>query len=400
MNILFLFASLPTLANRNALYTSLIHEFKKNGHNVLVSSRGSDDLKKSSIEIEDGIKVLRIKSSPFVGVSNTVKKALAYQEYTFKQLKLVKKYFGSYAVDLVISHSLPPEIAWTISGIKKHFKCKFLLIQSDFIWQDAVAYGMLTEKGIIARYYRFWETWMFKLADYIACPSQGNINFIKKQCDWIKETNMFILPWWQSKGQLPTNEHQDVRNQMGLDGKFVIIYGGSIGKAQRLEHLVDLAASCKDYEDIVFLILGKGAYLNNIKNYAEKKGINNIRFESFIPQQEYLSLLASCDVGIIILNELHATPNIPSKTMSYLSLQVPILAAIDYVTDYGTILNEYEIGLWSYAGDIESFKSNLLRYYNSEELRNRVKINGYNYYLENMLPEKAYANIIKHIDLK
>lgn len=395
MNILFLFVSLPNLSNHNALYSSLIHEFKKNGHKILVSSRGSEDLKESSVVEEEGIRVLRVKSKPFVGISNPVKKALAYQEYTYKQLRLIKKYFGSESIDLVISHSLPPEIAWTISGIKKHFKCKFLLIQSDFIWQDAVAYGMIKKNGVIAHYYQFWEKRMFELADYIACPSKGNIDFIKNLYVWTKDKNIFVLPWWQ--GPLNFESNINIKEELGLSNKFVVIYGGSIGKPQRLEHLIDLAISCRDFDDIVFLILGKGAYLDNIKNYAKNNRAKNILFQSFLPQPQYLSLLATCDVGVIILNELNATPNIPSKTMSYLSLKVPILAAIDRVTDYGNLLEENEMGLWSYSGDIESFRNNLLKYYKSKDLCNAVRNNGYKYYIEQMLPEKAYNKIIEEI---
>lgn len=393
MNILFLFVSLPNLSNHNALYSSLVHEFKKQGHNVLVSSRGGDDLKRSSVVVEEGIKVLRIKSNPFVGVSNPIKKAIAYQEYSLKQLHFIKKYFVSEKIDLVISHSLPPEIAWTISGIKKHFKCKFLLIQSDFIWQDAVAYGMIKKNGIIVHYYKFWEKRMFGLADFIAAPSNGNIEYIKNQYDWIKDKNMFVLPWWQVPIYIESNAN--IKEELGLSNKFVVIYGGNIGKPQRLEHLIDLAISCRDYDDIVFLIFGKGAYLDNIKTYAKDKGANNIIFQTFLPQSKYLSLLATCDVGVIILNELNATPNIPSKTMSYLSLKVPILAAVDRVTDYGYMLEENKMGLWSYAGDIESFRNNLLKYYSSQEICNAVRSNGYEYYLDKMLPEKAYSKIIE-----
>ena len=75
MNILFHFVSLPHLDNETSLYTSLIHEFKKHGHNVLVSSRSNDDSQESKCVIENGLQVLRVKSRPFTGVANPIKKA-------------------------------------------------------------------------------------------------------------------------------------------------------------------------------------------------------------------------------------------------------------------------------------------------------------------------------------
>ena len=94
MNILFLFVSLPNLQDEGSLFTSLIHEFKKQGHNVLVSAKDYRPEQKSEVVIENGIKVLRVKSHQFTRVSNPIKKALAYQEYVIKQRHLVIKHFG------------------------------------------------------------------------------------------------------------------------------------------------------------------------------------------------------------------------------------------------------------------------------------------------------------------
>lgn len=395
MNILFLFVSLPNLENETQLFSSLIHEFKKNGHNVLVSTRDNVNRKHSELVVENGIQVLRIKSQPFTGVSNPIKKALAYQEYVVKQRYLLKKQFASQKIDLIISHSLPPELAWVISGLKNFFKCPFYLLQTDFTWQDAVAYGMFGKNSPIGLYYRFWEKWMMKLADYVGCPTDGNIEFIRKEYPWMSLGKFGIVRFWQK--EICAERSEALRRELGLEGKFVAIYGGSVGKAQRLEHVIELAEACKDYEDLVFLILGKGAYLPVIEKMVSDKQLNNVMFKQFMPQEQYLQLLASCDAGFIILNEKHATPNFPSKTMSYFNLRVPVLAAIDPVTDYGKYLDENKAGLWSIAGDVESFRANLLKYYNSKDYRKEVKENAYRLYKETMLPVHAYHSIMSQI---
>ena len=394
MNILFHFVSLSHMDNEESLFNSLIHEFKSHGHNVFVTTKGKTN--KTCLIEENGISVLRIGGPAFTAISNNFKKAFAYQHYVVKQRYYVKNYWGSEKIDLIISHSLPPELGFIIKGLKKHFKCPFYLLQTDFTWQDAVAYGMFSKNGLIGLYYRYWEKNMMRQADYIGCPTEGNISFIREEYPWLAKERFSIVRFWQK--EIAVEKNETIREQMGIKDKFVAIYGGSVGKAQRIEHIINLAMACRDLKDIVFLILGRGAYLDQIKKMTNDAKLTNVIFKEFLPQKEYLQLLASCDVGFIVLNEKHATPNFPSKTLSYFNLKVPVLAAIDKVTDFGAYLDENEVGLWSIAGDTDAFKENLLKYYHSPDFRKRISENAYKLYKETMQPVNAYESIMKKVE--
>lgn len=394
MNVLFLFAALQNLDTDNGLFAQLINEFAKNGHNVCVSAKGKN-IERTTHQIENGIDVLRIKCHDFTGVGSNIKKALAYQEYALKQRYYTKKFFKNEHFDLIVSHSLPPEIGYIVEGLKSYYRCPFYLIQSDFIWQDAVAFGYFSDNNPIALYYRFWEKKMFKKADYIGCPTKGNVTFIKKYYPEIQDERFDILPFWLNEVKVEPNFQ--LKGELGLKDKFVVIYGGSVGAAQRIEHVVELAEACKDYKDIVFVILGKGAYLDVIKGMVAEKQLTNIEFKAFLPQEQYLSFLASCDVGMIILNEKMATPNFPSKSLSYLNMRVPILAALDHTTDFGSYLEESNAGLWGYSDDIPTLKEKLICYYENKELREQVKENGYKLFKSQLTTQQAYQTIIKKV---
>lgn len=394
MKILFLFVSLPQLNTNRGLFVQLIREFKEHGHHVCVSTKGRDN-GKTCIQQENGIDVLRIKSHDFTGVSNNIKKALAYQEYALKQRYYTKKFFKNEHFDLIVSHSLPPEIAFIVGGLKSYYKCPFYLIQSDFIWQDAVAFGYFSENNPIALYYRYWEKKMFKKADYIGCPTKGNVTFIKKYYPNIKDERFDILPFWLNEVKVEPNFQ--LKEEFGLRDKFVVIYGGSVGAAQRVEHIVELADACREYKDIVFVILGKGAYLDVIKGMVAEKQLSNVVFKDFLPQEQYLSFLAACDVGLIILNEKMATPNFPSKSLSYLNMRVPILAALDHTTDFGIYLEENNSGLWGFSDDIPTLKEKLICYFKNKELREQVKESGYKLFKNYLTTLQAYQTIINKV---
>lgn len=394
MNILFLFCHLPSLDSNNGLFVQLIIEFNKHRHHLCVSAKGQG-IDKTQISKENGIDVLRIKSHDFTGVSSNVKKALAYQEYAIKQRYYTKKYFKHEKFDLIISHSLPPELAYIVSGLKSYYKCSFYLIQSDYTWQDAVGFGYFTANNPVARYYQSWEKRMIKHADYIGCPTKGNFEFIKKYYPFVAEEKFDLLPFWLN--ELNVEPNYDLKKKMGLDGKFVVVYGGSVGAAQRVDHLIELAEQCKEKAEIVFVVLGKGPMLSKIKEMAQKKGLSNVVFKDFLPQDQYLRFLAACDVGLIMLNEKTAIPNFPSKALSYLNMRVPILAALDYVTDFGYYLANNKAGLWAYADQPEKLMQRLMDYYNNSDFREMVKENGYKLYKQELTTEHAYRTIMNKV---
>ena len=393
MNILFLFCSLPSLDSNNGIFVQLINEFIMHGHHVCVSTKGQD-IDKTCVQKENGVDVLRIKSHNFTGVSSNVKKALAYQEYAVKQRFYTKKYFKREKFDLIISHSLPPEVAFIVGGIKSFFKCPFYLIQSDYTWQDAVGFGYFSERSLVARYYQFWEKKLMQLADHIGCPTKGNMKFIKMYYPFVDEAKFDFLPFWQN--ELEVKSSSLLKTDMGLDGKFVVVYGGSIGPAQRVDHIIELADVCKEYEDIVFVILGKGPFLRSVQQLSQAKNLQNVIFRDFLPQDQYLSFLATCDIGLIILNEKTAVPNFPSKALSYLNMRVPILAALDYTTDFGQYLEENKAGLWAHSDDISTLKQKLMDYYCSKSLVENIKENGYMLFKSQLTTEHAYTVIINN----
>ncbi len=394
MNILFLYISLPHLSE-NGVFTDLIKEFAKQGHNVKVATPSRKGVKEG-VNREAGIDVLRFKTGQLTNNTSNIQKGIAYMKLAYQFPNAVKKYYGKEKFDLIIAHSLPTEIGIIANVLKKRYKAKFYLMLNEFIWQDSVSLGFFKETGMICRYYKWLEKITVRSADYIGSPSQGNIDFTLKYYPWAKEKNMHVLHYSHAPIILKQS-NEDIKAKHGLTDKFVAIYGGNMSIAQKIENVIDLVESCIEYDDIVFLLLGKGQDIEAIKETAKQRGLRNITFVDFMPKDDYNNLLSVCDVGLVSLNEKLAIPNIPSKTLSYFNLSIPVVASIDRNTDYGQYLESAGAGLWSYAGDTAKFKENILKLYNNPKLCREMGENGHRFYLENMLPEKAYSTIMKQV---
>jgi glycosyltransferase involved in cell wall biosynthesis len=394
MNILFLYISLPHLTE-SGVFIDLIKEFANQGHNVKVvtplQNKGVERVSK-----EAGIDVLRFKTDQLTNNKSNIKKGLAYIKLIYQYPKAIKRHFGKEKFDLIIAHSLPPEIGIIANILKRRYNAKFYLMLCEYIWHDSVSLGFFKESSLVCKYYKWLEKTTIRAANYIGSPSQGNIDFTLKYYPWAKNKNIHLLHYTQTPIEL-TKSNENIKIKLGIEGKFVAIYGGNMSIAQKIENVIEVAEACKQYEDIVFLLLGRGQELLRIQQNVKQRGLTNIIFLDFLPKNDYLQLLSVCDIGIVSLNEKLAIPNIPSKTLSYFNLSVPIVASIDRNTDYGQYLKEAKAGLWSYAGDTENFKKNIIKLYQDPSLRKEMGQSGNNFYMKNMLPTIGYQTIIKQL---
>lgn len=389
MNVLFFVLWLPDLNKNNSMYGDLIKEFYKKGDNITVVTPSI--IKRTYISKENSINVIRVKSPSIFGVSN-LKKGLAFPILIFNYIFAVKKFLNKKHFDIALFHTPPCENAILLNYIKNKYRCFTYLILRDFTWQDAVGFGYFSKNSIICKYYHYLDGKLYYKADSIGCMSSANIDFALKFYPKLKRSKFHILYNFQKLEQI---DNIDMRKELNIsEDKFIVIYGGNTSIAQKIEHVLILAESCKNIKNIVFLIIGQGCNFERIKSIANRKKLENIIFHDLMSRNKYLSLLIECNVGLIVLNEKLTSPNIPSKTMSYFNAKLPILASIDNVTDYGKLLENINAGLWSYSGDNNNLKNNLMSFYNDRNRCITMGNNGYNFFINNMLPEHAYNIIV------
>jgi glycosyltransferase involved in cell wall biosynthesis len=226
--------------------------------------------------------------------------------------------------------------------------------------------------------------------------SPGNIEYIKTHNPYLDSKKLILLPNWQKASNLEELTI-DVREKYKLEDKYIVLFGGTIGYAQKVDNIVILAEHYQNDVNIVFLVIGNGVMKQYLKDKVAQKQLNNVIFLDSLPRNEYMNFVKSADIGLITIDERFTVPTIPSKTTSYFSLKLPVLAIIDQHTDYGKIIDEAKAGLWSVGGDNDKLFENFDKLYKDNNLRIASGENGYKYFLENLTSKHAYNTIIKDI---
>jgi glycosyltransferase involved in cell wall biosynthesis len=394
MNVVFLMLELPADSNSSNLYLDLALEFKDNGHNVYIIAPAVSDQKNLLVE-ERGLKVLRVKTLQLLGVKSFLRKGLAQFLLPFQYNEAYNKFLKHIVFDLILMPTPPITLITVVRNIKKRTKGKFYLILRDIYPQGAADIGLVKFKA--AYYYlRYLEQKTYYNADYIGCMSQGNVEYIASHNPGIPYKKLVLLPNWQ-KNEKDSLKYSDIRKKYQLQDKYIVLFGGTIGYAQKIDNIITLALHYKDNSNIVFLVIGKGVMKEYLEDKIKSLSITNVLVLDNLPRTEYLEFVNTSDIGLISIDERFTVPTIPSKTTSYMNFSLPILAIIDAHTDYGKILEEANAGLWSIGGDEEKLFANFDLLYNNSELRQEMGNAGYEYFLKYLTSEKAYLNIMDSI---
>ena len=109
---------------------------------------------------------------------------------------------------------------------------------------------------------------------------------------------------------------------------FNVVYAGNIGRMQNVDILLKTAALMQDTKDVVFHILGDGAYKNKLEKFAREQGLANVVFHPMQSSDQAPALYMTADVNVIpLVKDVYRTA-LPSKTATCLACGKPIIFCI------------------------------------------------------------------------
>lgn len=397
MRVVFLALTFPKIDNTKYMYTGLVTTFHEMGHQVTVIAPAYDK-GKIGLQSELGIDVIRVPTLKLFKVG-IIQKGIANVLLPYQYKRAIRKTGIELDFDLIITPTPPITLYGVVKWLKRKCGGSVYLILRDIFPQNAVDLGMMTKKNPIYHYFRSMEKKLYSISDHIGCMSGKNVQYLLAHNPEISSTKVHILANWADL--LPINQNvacDYFKEENGLKDKFLVVFGGNMGRPQKLENIIELAKACVDMKNICFLIYGFGSEKDNFKAQLEDENLTNIRLEEPVPMKEFLTILRCCDVGLISLNENFTIPNFPSKILSYFNAKLPVLASIDLNTDFGTFLESNNLGLWAEGGKVNELKSKLLEFYHSPELKQQMGENGYRYMQENLSCALAYKTICEEVE--
>lgn len=359
MRVLFLsLLDFDSFQERN-IYTDLLREFIKNGHDVYcISPTERKSGIKTHFEENGHLLKLRIGNTQ---KTNIIEKGISTLVIESQLIAAIKKHFSHIRFDLVLYATPPITFAGAVEYVKKRDGAKTYLLLKDIFPQNAVDLGMMQTTGmksLIYKYFRKKEKQLYALSDRIGCMSQANVAYVLQHNPEIPKDKVEVCPNCIDicAVRLSAQERNDMRNYYGIpQDKKVFVYGGNLGKPQDIPYIIKCLKACAKTENAYFVIAGSGTERHLLEAYMEREHPSHIKLFGQLPKSEYERMIACCDVGMIFLDHRFTIPNFPSRLLAYMQAGLPVLACTDTSTDIGNIIVENEFGWWCESGDADAF---------------------------------------------
>ena len=416
MNIIFITLAGIDSIEESGIYADLMRKFRDEGHHVHIVSPLERRVGQSThIQEINGARILRVRTLN-IQKTNVVEKGIGTLLIEGQFQRAIQRYFGHIQFDLIL-YSTPPI---TFTNVVKYLKRKnskaisYLLLK-DIFPQNAVDIGMFGEHSIFNWYFRRKEVALYKTSDFIGCMSPANVEFIRKHNPFYPAERVEVAPNsidapCPPKGENFKEEEKKrkvesiyirERYQLPKD-KPIFIYGGNLGKPQGIDFLIQCLEANKNRDDCFFVVVGNGTEYKKLQSWYEsmneKCKVKNekcaVRLMQRLPKEDYDMLVRSCDVGLIFLDHRFTIPNYPSRLLSYLEYQMPVICATDPNTDMGRIAEENGYGYWCESNNVPAFTALIDKMLASD--RKAMGQRGYEYLKANYTVQNTYDTIMKH----
>ncbi len=400
MNILYLTMSrIESIATRG-ISPNLLCYIRDQGHNIyMVSPRERSLGRPTGMMAVDGIHILGVRTLN-LQKTNVIEKGLGQLLVEYQYRNAIRRYLKDIHFDLILYSTPPITFSAAIQyAQRRNPNAKTYLLLKDIFPQNAVDIGMMSKtgiKGILYRYFRKKEKYLYSISDNIGCMSPANVEYLLSHNPEIQRDKVEVAPNSIQLVEAPKVNKVEIRNKYGLPvDRPLFIYGGNLGKPQGIPFLIDCLDSNANRTDCHFVVIGNGTEFSKFQKWYLETKPASVTLMNRLPKDEYDRLVASCDVGMIFLDHRFTIPNFPSRLLPYLENRMPIIAATDPNSDTGKIAEKNGYGYWCESDSVEAFTSILNKMITSN-IHEMGEV-GYRFLCENYLVQNTYNAIIKHL---
>lgn len=350
MKILFLTDNFPPERNVPAMRTwEHVSRWVRDGHEVTVITTVPNFPEGKplagyrnrwyAVEMMEGVRVIRVKSY-IAANEGFIKRILDY--LSFMVTGGVAAMFQP-RPDVLLSTS--PQFFCAVAGwvVSRLRRLPWIFELRDLWPASIVAVGAMKE-GMIIRILYWIEMSMYRAADRVIAVTNGlKQDLVDRGIDATKIS--VVRNGADTRRFKPAPKDEALMDRLGLRGKFVVGYFGTIGMGAGNETAVEAGALLRHRDDIVILLAGAGAEYESIAKSIEEQGLSNVRLLPAFSQAEMPAAWNLLDAALVMMKDrplFRAT--ISSKTFEALATGKPVIMSLPAGEATG-LVDEYGFGL-------------------------------------------------------
>jgi colanic acid biosynthesis glycosyl transferase WcaI len=263
--------------------------------------------------------------TPKLGKKTKISRVVDYASF---YLGAVWKVSTLPAQDVIVTLTTPPFIAIAAIIHKLlHRRTRVVLWNMDCYPEVIEATGVIKKGGLLSKLMRSVNRWLFARIDHLVSLDTAMQELLLSQ--YAPKGHALptsIIPNWEKASFFPPDAiaPSPWKDRWQLQDRFVILYLGNTGYGHNFETMLDAAKLLSD-DPVAFVFVGGGSRWNEIREGAEKRGLNNVRMQGYVPKEETPSVMSAADCALITLDDFAIGIMSPSKLHSNLAMSLPVI---------------------------------------------------------------------------
>jgi colanic acid biosynthesis glycosyl transferase WcaI len=369
------------------LYTTQFSRFlEKKGYRVIVITgfpnypqwsihQNYRNLSSYYTETIDNIEIIRYKQyiPEIVNLKGRLIMMLDLFYGTFINLRKVKN------TDLVIC--IVPFTICILPALflSKFKKARFWIHIQDFEFDLALDSGIIKTNSLFFKLFKkFVNTFEKKMMNSAAIVSSISLSMMNKIKQKSIKTESFYFPNWVSSEKI--NPDTSSTHSIINSHKFTLLYSGNIGEKQDWDFLKNLCNIINPDENIEVVIVGDGAYKNNLKD--KLKSFQFVHYFDPVPYVELNDLLCSASAHFLFQKIEVVDTIMPSKILGMMASKRPSIISGNKNSEVLTIMNKSEGGFYFSENDVRDVYKTILKLKNNSSLCEDIGQKARNYVLK------------------
>ncbi|SIR48882.1 glycosyltransferase family 4 protein [Pontibacter lucknowensis] len=275
--------------------------------------------------------------------------------------------------DVVWGVSTPLSTPWMAARVAKMRGIPWVFEVQDLWPSFPIEMGAVKKEWLKRRLFRL-EKNLYQNASHIITLSPDMEEYVVRQGIARDKVSTILNGTDLEMADAATPERvAALRKQYQLQGKQVVLYAGTFGRANDIPTIMQAAEAMANQQDIVFVLAGGGYYDNELRKLSLR--LPNLVLMPPQPRPDVFTLFKLADLALITFNDLPVlASNSPAKLYDSLACGVPVL-----VTNPGwtkTFVEQHNCGWYSPASQPELLAKKIKEIMADREKRRQAGANG------------------------
>ena len=261
--------------------------------------------------------------------------------------------------DVVYASSIPLTIGVPGAATSKLKRAPFVFELQD-VWPAVpIGLGVLTNPREIALAHRLERALYAAAARLVVC-SEMQRELVREQ--GVPDAKIVVIPNFADVDLFrPGVVDEDWRARHRLEGKFVALYTGGMGRSSGIQQLYDAAVVLHERgaDEIALVAIGRGSERPRLERAARERALPNLHFLPVVPRTAVAGIVGAADVTLTLFAPYKVLEqNSPNKFFDSLAAGKPVIVNLDGWLR--ALVEENRAGVYVPGGDADALADALV----------------------------------------